>query len=169
MQITSLINYFNPGLSNKPLLGLRIKGIKYKVFIRRNSNTDKIVLKYVFHKKYGQFHLPPSTLKLPEDCTIVDLGSNIGLTVAHYKNKFPSSKVIGYEMDKDNFNLAKINCKNYKNVFLNNEAVWIHAGTITYLKEKPDDSFCINTGGNTKNKKKKKAKTITIGGIINAV
>jgi len=166
ISLTSLINYYYPALSKDPLQGLKIKGIQYKIFIRRNSATDKMVLKYVFHKKNGWFHMPPSTFQLPGNSTIVDLGSNIGLTIVHFKNQYPSAKVIGYEMDTDNFNLAIKNCGQYKNVFLNNEAVWVKPGSVSYLKEQPNDAFSIDTSEKKGIQKMNKVNSITIAGII---
>lgn len=133
---------------NDELLALHIKEIQSKIFVRRNSPTDKEVLAYVFGNTNGRYHLPPPSIKLSNHCTILDLGSNIGLTIVHFKNVYPNSRVIGYEMDSSNYNIAKINCAEYSDVTLYNEAVWIHNETISYRSNINPDSFSINSSNN---------------------
>lgn len=46
----------------------------------------------------GRYHLPPSDV-CARPTRIWDLGSNIGLTVAHYANLYPEAQVTGVELD----------------------------------------------------------------------
>lgn len=59
---------------------------------------------YVFH---DQYHLAPG--RLPDRPVILDLGSNIGCTIVHYKYLYGGSRIIGVEMDEGNYELAKRN------------------------------------------------------------
>jgi len=158
----SLFQYYFKS-AGKSLLRLKIRGIMYPIFIRGKSKTDKGALKYVFHEKYGQYHLPPPGVELNNNSTIVDLGTNIGLTVAHYKNLYPGALVIGYEMDHDNFLIAEKNCSKYKNVYLYNEAVWVENGKVAYSKSATDDSFSLSV---ISNKRMTEVKSVTIAEII---
>jgi tRNA1(Val) A37 N6-methylase TrmN6 len=47
--------------------------------------------------------------KISTNPVFLDLGSNIGLTIAHMKQIYPTSKIVGYEMNKENYILAKEN------------------------------------------------------------
>jgi FkbM family methyltransferase len=57
---------------------------------------------------------------------IVDLGSNIGLSVLYFKCHFPSSKIYSVESDRNNFQHQLLNIKlnHYQNVSLINRAIW---------------------------------------------
>lgn len=73
-----------------------------EVFIRPGT-VDETVLKDTFE---GRYHIPP----LKEEPKIVlDLGSNIGLTVAHYEVMWPNSIIYGYELDIENTMIARKN------------------------------------------------------------
>ena len=41
--------------------------------------------------------------------TILDLGSNIGLTIALYAAKFPAARILGVELDSSNLEIAHMN------------------------------------------------------------
>jgi FkbM family methyltransferase len=89
---------------------------------------DVWTLKYTF---VSQFHLPP--VPLPARPTILDLGCNVGYTVAHLAHCFPDATVVGVEMDADNFHLAQANTAHCgPRVRLIHAAVWIEDGMIAY-------------------------------------
>ena len=119
---------------------LRIKGLNHDIKIR-NHTVDKNVIKYVFYHKY---HVPPAGFTMPKNATIVDLGTNIGLTVVHMKHLYPDAKILGFEMDQDNFGLATANTKPYENVEVFNRAVWIENTTVKYSKAHAFDSYHVN-------------------------
>jgi FkbM family methyltransferase len=94
------------------------------------------------HTFLAQFHLPP--IALPEDATIVDLGSNVGYTVAHLAFRHPAARVIGVEMDAANFALAQKNTAPFGDrVRLVHAAVWTHDGEIAYGGD-ADDAFAVS-------------------------
>src|SRR4051812_18900750 len=66
----------------------------------RIGTSDIGVLHATFVRQY---HLPPPD-SIP--AAILDLGSNIGLTVAHYACVFPEAKILGVELDANNFELC---------------------------------------------------------------
>jgi FkbM family methyltransferase len=118
-------------------VGVRLLG-KINIYIRANSLTDRKVLKYVF---YDQYHLPP--VPLPEESIILDLGSNIGLTLRHFAKLYPLAKIYGYEMDSNNFAIAELNCKGFNNITLSNCAVWTEIGKVNYDAGNNSDAFSI--------------------------
>lgn len=93
----------------------------------RPGTTDAEVLWDTFH---CQYHLPTRDLS-PK--TIVDLGSNIGLTIAHYAVLYPEARILGIELDKGNHKVAIQNIDAWKNrCRVIHGAVWTDDGEISY-------------------------------------
>ena len=126
-----------------------INVIKYKNHLihLRNNKIDEQVFYAAFTKKY---HIPP--LKLPDNCTIIDLGSNIGMTILDFYDVYPNPNIIiGLEMDNENYNLAVKNLKNVSNVVLLNKAISINDSLIYYSGNDPQSySICQQNNENTK-------------------
>jgi FkbM family methyltransferase len=148
-------------LCNRKYIRIGIKGVKDKITIRVKNRIDRDVISYVFFK---QFHLPPKEIKIKNNPTLVDLGSNIGCTLIDLNNRYPCANIFGYEMDMDNFNLAKTNCEKFKNVVINNVAVWDKKGEAFYHKNNPTDAFSISEGIESENQER--VQTVTISDII---
>jgi len=55
---------------------------------------------------------------------IVDCGANIGLASIYFKSRFPDSKIVAIEPEKNNFDLMKKNLDAYENVICENIGVW---------------------------------------------
>ena len=94
----------------------------------RPGTTDLKVLLQTFHLKY---HLPPIDLK--PDCVIVDLGANVGYTMAHFAFLYPKSRIIAVELDKDNIEIASRNisfCQ--ERCRLIHAAIWSTDGQVQY-------------------------------------
>jgi FkbM family methyltransferase len=107
---------------------IRIKQLGGKVVVCRSRSTDHLVVRDTFLR---QFHLPH--IELPERPVILDLGSNIGLTVAHYACLYPGARIYGCEMDLENYNLALKNTSSWKEqITLVNAAVWTKKGIVNY-------------------------------------
>jgi len=101
-----------------------------KVFLRKKT-TDFEALKATL----AGYHRSPIDLNkycLGNEPLIVDLGSNIGLTIVDYKIKYPSAKIIGVELDSKNFELCKKNIHNLTNCHLVQKAIWDKNGEIHY-------------------------------------
>jgi FkbM family methyltransferase len=94
----------------------------------RPGTTDRVSLAdLLFH----HYYLPPIPLCKPR--YIVDLGSNIGYTVAHFAYLYPDARVIGLELDRANFEMAVINttwCK--ERTALLNAAIWPTDGYVQF-------------------------------------
>jgi FkbM family methyltransferase len=76
---------------------MRLPFWKYPVFLRKNT-SDADVFREIFLHKIYRFDGHP--LK-----TIIDGGSNIGLSVIDFKARYPSSKVYAIEPDDSNYSI----------------------------------------------------------------
>ena len=54
-----------------------------------------------------RWHIPPEWAFAPR--SILDCGSNIGLTMAHYRHLFPEAPIVGVELDAENVVIARMN------------------------------------------------------------
>jgi FkbM family methyltransferase len=125
--------------NKKGFIYLSPKGLLQTIKIRKNF-IDKELVYYVLQ---DQYHLPPAVAKISTNPVFLDLGSNIGLTIAHMKQIYPTSKIIGYEMNKENYILAKENTKRCDDVQIINAAVWIEDTTVSYINTANFDSYSI--------------------------
>jgi FkbM family methyltransferase len=127
--ISSGFLFFKP---RKLIFGIKIRDH----IIDKNVMENSLVYNY---------HLPPKRYNLAESGLIIDLGCNIGLTIAHLKSIYPKVRIIGIEMDKENFEIAKFNTQFYKDVSLINKAVWIRNEEVQYDKNIRSDSYNISS------------------------
>lgn len=123
----------------KGFIFLKPKGFRHNIKIRRNY-VDREVIHYVLQ---DQYHLPPKSSKISRTPVILDLGSNIGLTIVHMKHIYPNAKIIGYEMNKENFLLAKRNTKFFDDVIVNNKAVWFENKVVFYKINSCHDAYSV--------------------------
>ncbi len=92
----------------------------------RPGTTDE----QIFHEAFvKQFHVPPEKIS---PATVLDLGCNIGLTVAHFEALWPDANIIGVDLDADNCVVARRNCRRAR---ILNVAVSAISGTQTYSGE----------------------------------
>jgi len=87
---------------------------RYNVFLVKEIFVDQIY----------------SVKKNIEINSILDLGSNIGLSVIHFKTRFPLATIHAYEPDKNSFRLLKKNTtqNNLKQIYINEAAVSTESG-----------------------------------------
>jgi len=101
------------------------KPLGREVELRLGTTDDQI-----FHEAFvKQFHLPPEQIS---PATVLDLGCNIGLTVAHFEALWPDADIIGVDLDADNCVVARRNCRRAR---ILNVAVSAISGTQTYSGE----------------------------------
>ena len=67
----------------------------------RPGTSDERVAADVFS---GRYHIPPVET---HPATVLDLGSNIGLTLADYQRMWPEAYIVGVEPDADNIAVAR--------------------------------------------------------------
>lgn len=79
---------------------------------------------------YDQIVLHPY---LPRDRkleTIIDCGSNIGLTVRYLAAAYPGARIIGVEPDEANFSMLQRNCAELPNITCVKAGIWPVSGSI---------------------------------------
>jgi FkbM family methyltransferase len=111
-----------------------------RIYLRKKS-VDQEVYDYVFKDKY---HHPYIELTSANP-VILDLGANIGLTAVDYQLLYPGATIYSYEMDVDNYELARKNCTPYKSIHLFNKAVWYKEGVFTYNKSANADAYKLES------------------------
>lgn len=135
-------------------LGMRETGIQ--PISARLHASDLTVLVDTF---LGKYHLP--LVNLGTSPIILDLGSNVGYTMLHYKYLYPNAQIFGVEMDYDNFSIASENIKFYQNCRIINAAVWTE-DTIVNYNGKNNESFHISSF-----EEGKQVKALSINSIFN--
>jgi FkbM family methyltransferase len=110
----SRLNYMRLRSHNRPAngthpsaLALRVEAINGRRVYCRPATTDLCVFNDTFS---GRYHLPPADLQIR---TILDIGSNIGLTMAHYASLYPEARILGIEMDQGNAEVCRANIAPY--------------------------------------------------------
>jgi FkbM family methyltransferase len=68
---------------------------------------------------------------------IIDCGSNIGMSIFYYKQKFPDCRILAFEADQKIFGYLEHNISEFglEGVTLINSAVWIADGFIKFYNE----------------------------------
>lgn len=71
---------------------------------------------------------------------IIDCGANIGVSIVYFKEKYPKSKIIAFEPDKNIFSVLKENIdkRGYDNITLINKGLWNHEGKIKFTSDGAD-------------------------------
>lgn len=109
-------------------LSLRVRALKGNRVLCRPLTTDFPVFVQTF---VGLYHLPPTYLNPIR--RILDLGSNVGFTIAHYATLFPEAQIIGVELDQSNALLCSENIRSYGDrCSLVRGAAWVSDGQVFY-------------------------------------
>lgn len=111
---------------------LNIRALDGRSIGCRPSTTDYLVLWDTFIMRY---HLPPEDLG--HVSTILDLGSNIGTTIAHLAHLFPDARILGVEPELGNLRLCRLNTRPWASrCQVVHGAVWPEDGVVTIEGEK---------------------------------
>ncbi len=97
-----------------------------KVWLRNNKTDQQVFFDTFLH----QYHRPP--VRLEQHPTIVDLGSNIGLTIIDLKLQYPDARIIGAEPDRDNYETCLQNIAGLKDCEVVQAAIWKSDGVVRY-------------------------------------
>lgn len=96
-------------LSKNQLIGLKLKGLPHKVFLRNKT--------YDVHIFYQIFIQEDLFLNYEEDIsTILDCGANIGLSTLYYQRRFNNPTIIAIEPENENYKLLVKNTQKYLNI-----------------------------------------------------
>jgi len=163
----SLMRFYRIDRSCDNLVKLQIRNLNgISVEIRSHSTDPRVV----FSTFVRQFHVPPRHLVPADAKNILDSGSNIGLTIAHFSILYPSAKIIGVEMDEENASLCRKNIQFLKvRAKVINAAIWIEDGTVEYdVIENYQDGLSLVGGSTSKTLAKKQVDSIGINSLISA-
>jgi FkbM family methyltransferase len=81
----------------------------------------------------GGYHLPPTGAVGGSARKIWDLGANIGITMASLASAFPDARVIGVELERENFELCRRNVASYgSRCEVVHAGVWFEDGAVSY-------------------------------------
>ena len=111
----NLRRHLNAGLGT--LHKVWMPGYRHPVFLRAQT-TDVLVFTQIFVKEELGFEIP----NLPS--SIVDAGANIGLASLFFAHSFPHAKIIALEVEESNFELLRMNTKQYPNITCLRKALW---------------------------------------------
>jgi FkbM family methyltransferase len=135
-------------LRNGGPVPVRLRPLHGAQVLLRPSTSDVAVVEATFADRY---HLPPADAPLSAEPRILDLGSNIGLTVAHFAVLYPTAQILGVEMDADNAKLALHNTEPWRDrCQIINAAAWHCDGEVRYRGTAGDEvGFQIVEGADT--------------------
>jgi FkbM family methyltransferase len=107
----------------------------------RPASSDVRVLDLTFSRHY---HLPPRSSGHPQ--LVLDLGANIGLTMAHFAHLFRGAHVVGVEMDSANAALCRANvAPRSRRCSVVEAAIFAQAGQAPY-RPLPGDEWAHHLG-----------------------
>ncbi len=119
-----LFRKLNSSLTNE----LFVPGIKHSISLRPNT-TDIPTFKQLFYESEYEFSLDFKPR------TIIDGGANIGLAAVYFSNKYPNARIYSVEPEPSNFEMVKLNTKNYPNVSAFNSALSANDGGFIEIQD----------------------------------
>ena len=109
-------------------VAVRVRALGGAAVGLRRGTSDALVARDTF---MGAAHLPPAELR--EVSSVLDLGANIGLTVAHLAHLHPVARVLGVEMDPESARLASRNVARWADrAEVRHAAVWTREGQVGF-------------------------------------
>jgi FkbM family methyltransferase len=99
-------------------LGWFNSGSKNIDFFLRNNSTDSGTFGQVFIDR--QYEIPYNF----EPKTIIDAGTNTGLSALYFADRFPAANIIALEPEKENYELALQNTKNNSRIKILQKGIW---------------------------------------------
>jgi len=110
---------------------------KYGKIYLRNNSSDMDIFNQIFIDKDYNINLSI------EPKVIVDCGANIGLTSLFFAVNFPSASIFSFEPEAENYEILKINTRQFPKVTPVNKAIWSKDGVISILKSSSFDSHKV--------------------------
>lgn len=147
IRLNTLINYFKKTLigntgENEDFSFLRItpryQPVEITLFSRKFKLPDSASFLFQYNEIFNsQIYKFVANNSKPY---IIDCGANIGLSIIYFKKLYPNAKIIGFEPDKQIFDVLtyNINSFNLKEISLINKALWNLETTIKFFAEGSD-------------------------------
>lgn len=103
----------------------------------RPGTSDALMVRETFR---DCVHPPPPEIHARGPRVIVDLGANLGITVADNARRYPEAQIIAVELDPENAELARRNTASWADrVELLQGAVWSEDGEISFERERGNE------------------------------
>jgi FkbM family methyltransferase len=119
-----------------PARRVRVRPLGGATFELRPGTTDAVSLRDTFR---DCVHPPPPEAARRGVRHIVDLGANIGATIAHNAMLHPEARILGVELDPDTAALARRNIAPWADrCEILQAAVWTEDGTVHYGGDRQD-------------------------------
>lgn len=97
----------------------------------------------IFFKRYYSFSAHTTSPR------IIDIGSNVGLSLAFFTQEYPNARITAYEADPTIFSYLTENASYFPKAELINKAVWTHNDGIELHSNGADSASIVVGQGNT--------------------
>jgi FkbM family methyltransferase len=115
-------------------VAIRLRPLSGQTVLLRPGTSDAQVVYDTFR---GAYHLPPCDLSSRDLVRIWDLGSNIGITMAHMAVLYPRARIVGVELDRENAQLCRLNTRVWDDrCTVREAAVWTTGERLAYRLER---------------------------------
>lgn len=107
---------------------LQFKGIVFTFYFKEAGDFE------LFHEIFidNPFsHIPP----LANNAVVIDIGANIGVSVAFFKCLYPDAQIYAYEPDPTNYARLTTLKSTFEDIHPNNIAVWSKNDHITFFSD----------------------------------
>lgn len=91
----------------------------------RAGTSDAAVFRQVLVARELEVAISPSPLR------ILDGGMNFGLASLVFAHRWPAATIVGVELEADNAEAARENCRGIATIEVRHAALWDHSGTVT--------------------------------------
>ncbi|MCA1707418.1 MAG: FkbM family methyltransferase [Actinobacteria bacterium] len=164
--VSSRVRLFRLGLGFYPTptpVEVRLRDVPFESVWMRPHTSDWRVALETFR---GRYHLiPPGREPIQ---VILDLGSNIGLTMVDYASRHPSARVYGVELDDGNAAVCRTNIDQFGNQCkLYVGAVWPREQTVAYQLEKGEEWAA--RVAESERARVRTTRTLTLNGLVDKI
>lgn len=110
----------------------------FNIFDSQITIIDSLSFYYSYQEIFNERIY--SFLSINNQPLIIDIGSNIGLSIIFFKKIYPEARIIAFEADPEIFKTLRSNISQFEftNVELFNKAVWLTDEGIQYIADKAD-------------------------------
>jgi len=116
-------------VQNADLDSVSLPGYREPIYLRTETPHDKNIFSQVFHKMEYDIDIG-----YPK--TIIDAGAHVGFASIYFATLYPKARILALEPERSNFEILKINTRNYDNISIANKGLWSHCARLTL--ENPD-------------------------------
>ncbi len=147
---------------------IRVRQLGSRQVSLRPGTTDATTVFTTFVHRY---HRPPQDAVMRPAPVILDLGANIGLTMADFATAYPESRVIGVELDHQNAEICRRNISPWRHrLQLVEGAVWFEDGQLTYeVSFGSEDAFTVSPSEKSTRGRSVTARALSIASILREV